>query len=95
MSEKISYIYPEDLANLERDADGNYIVPEGFEIYKVPTKADKMANVQAEIDRIEAMVEPTDAELIAWAKENHDYYTQVNFVLPIRYADLEYYKNLE
>jgi len=95
MSEKISYIYPEDLAALEKDADGNYIVPEGFEIYRVPTKAEKMANVQAEIDRIEAMVEPTDEELIAWAKENHDYYEQVNFVLPIRYADLEYYKNLE
>jgi hypothetical protein len=93
MSEKISYIYPEDLANLERDAEGNYIVPEGFEIYKVPTKADKMANIQAEIDRIEAMVEPSDEELIAWAKENHEYYRELE-MLEWYKQDLENYKNL-
>lgn len=93
MSDKISYIYPKDLANLEVDAQGNYIVPEGFEIYRVPTKAEKIANIQAEIDRIESIVEPSDSELIAWAKENHEYYREMG-MLDIYKHDLENYKKL-
>ena len=74
MSTKISYIYPEDLANLELDAEGNYIVPDGFEIYRMPTKEEQMQPILDEIAKIEAMVEPTDAELIEWGKINHSYY---------------------
>lgn len=73
MSDKISYIYPEDLANLEVDEQGNYIVPEGFEIYRVPTKAEKIVSLEAEIARLEAMPEPSDEELLAWAREHHPY----------------------
>ena len=74
MSDKISYIYPEDLANLEIDEQGNFIVPEGFEIYRVPTKAERIAEIEAEIARLEALPEPSDEELLAWAREHHPYY---------------------
>ena len=74
MSNKITYIYPEDVQNLELDADGNYIVPDGYEIYKTPTKEEQMQPILDEIARIEAMVEPTDEELIEWGKINHPYY---------------------
>ena len=77
MAEKISYIYPEDLANLETDAEGNYIVPEGFEIYRIPTKQEKIAALQAEIERLESTPEPTNEELITWAKETHPYYAEI------------------
>ena len=77
MAEKISYIYPSDLANLEKDADGNYIVPDGFEIYRVPTTQEKIAALQIEIERLESTPEPTNEELITWAKETHPYYIEV------------------
>ncbi len=89
---KISYIFPEDIAGLEQDKDGNYLVPDGFEIYRTPTMQEKMDKVQAEIDRIEAMPEPSERELIEWARENHEYYFETNTVLPLRKADLEYLK---
>ena len=57
-------------------SDGVIESPEGFKIERVPTMQEKRDNVQREIDRIEALKEPTDRELIAWAKENHEYYLQ-------------------
>ena len=74
MRTKISYIYPEDLASLELDSEGNYIVPDGFEIYRTATKEEQMQPILDEIARIEAMVEPTDEELIEWGRINHSYY---------------------
>ena len=74
MSTKISYIYPEDLESLELDANGNYIVPDGFEIYRTATKEEQIQPILDEIAKIEAMVEPTDEELIEWGKINHPYY---------------------
>ena len=53
MSTKISYIYPEDLANLELDSEGNYIVPDGFEIYRTATKEEQMQPILDEIAKIE------------------------------------------
>ncbi len=91
MSEKITYIYPEDLASLEKDADGNYIVPDGFEIYKVPTLQEKMDNVAKEIERIEALKEPTDKELIIWARESHPYYDEL-YMLPFYKKQVEDYE---
>ena len=84
MNTKISYIYPEDLANLELDSDGNYIVPDGFEIYRIPTKEEQMQPILDEIARIEAMVEPTDEELIEWGKINHPYYHDRQMLIFLR-----------
>lgn len=84
MSTKISYIYPEDLANLELDAEGNYIVPDGFEIYRTATKEEQMQPILDEIAKIEAMVEPTDAELIEWGKINHPYYHDRQMLIFLR-----------
>jgi hypothetical protein len=74
MSTKITYIYPEDVDNLEVDAEDNYIVPDGYEIYKTPTKEEQMQPILDEIAKIEAMVEPTYKELIEWGKINYPYY---------------------
>ena len=84
MRTKISYIYPEDLASLELDSDGNYIVPDGFEIYRMPTKEEQMQPILDEIARIEAMVEPTDEELIEWGKINHSYYHDRQMLIFLR-----------
>ena len=72
--QQITYINKEDLDNLEQNPDGNYIVPDGFEIYKTPTKEEQMQPILDEIARIEAMVEPSNEELIEWGKINHPYY---------------------
>lgn len=66
-------IDPQDLANLEYDADGNIIIPKGFTIF-INDHSEDIARLENEIARIEAMVEPTDAELIEWGKINHPYY---------------------
>ena len=65
--------------------DGTIESPEGFRIERVPTLAEKRYNVQGEIDRIEAIKEPTDKELIQWARENHEYYREQEMV--------DFYKN--
>jgi uncharacterized small protein (DUF1192 family) len=80
MSEKITYIYPEDLAALEQDADGNYIVPDGFEIYRVPTLKEQMQRVRDEVARLEALPVPTDSELLEWSKQNHPYYIDMQII---------------
>ncbi len=72
--------------------DGTIESPEGFRIERVPTLAEKRYNIQREVDRIEALKEPSDRELIEWARENHEYYFETNTVLPLRKADLEYLK---
>ena len=91
MSEKITYIYPEDLVGLEQDKDGNYKVPDGFGIYKVPTLQEKMDNVIQEIKRIEALEEPSDKELIIWARESHPYYDEL-YMLPFYKKQVEDYE---
>ena len=82
--QQITYINKEDLDNLEQNPDGNYIVPDGFEIYKTPTKEEQMQPIIDEIARIEAMGEPTDAELIEWGKINHPYYHDRQMLIFLR-----------
>ena len=71
--EKISYIFPSDLSSLEQDENGNYLVPEGFEIYKVVDNTlERIADLEKQL---EDMGEPTIEELIEIGKMFHDYYT--------------------
>ncbi len=94
MSEKITQIFPENVEALEKNEDGNYRVPDGYIIYRVPTVAEKRDNVQGEIDRIEALKEPTDKELIEFAKSEMVYYYEINEMLPFYKRELEVYKKL-
>ena len=71
--QQITYINKEDLDNLEQNPDGTYKVPEGFVIY-LKSDQTKIENIQAEIARIEAQIEPTYKELIEWGRINHSYY---------------------
>ena len=71
--EKISYIFPSDLSSLEVDENGNYLVPEGFEIYRVvDTTQDRIDELEKELAK---MSEPTDEELIEEGRFYHPYYT--------------------
>ena len=81
--QQITYINKEDLDNLEQNPDGTYKVPDGFIIY-LKSDQQKIENIQAEIARIEAMVEPTDAELIEWGKINHSYYHDREMLIFLR-----------
>jgi len=74
--EKISFIYPSDLGGLKTDENGNYLVPEGFEIYRLPSKEDRIAELQKEIDSISEMSEPSNEELIEIGKMMHPYYME-------------------
>ncbi len=66
----------EDVENLEQLEDGDYKIPEHIIICIKPTVQQKIDALQTEVDRIGAMQEPGDAELLAWAKENHEYYQE-------------------
>ena len=75
MTEKISYIYPEDLANLQKDENGNYLVPEGFEIYKIEDPKTRLLKLINELELQLSQTEtPSDAELIELGKIFHPYY---------------------
>ena len=57
------------------DKAGNLIVPDGWELYKIPTREER---IQAEIKRLEkeleGMKEPTKEELVEDSKINHPFY---------------------
>jgi len=78
--QKISFIYPSDLGGLKTDENGNYLVPEGFEIYKIPTaeevRLQRIAELQAQIDQIQLMPEPSDQEYLEFGKMMHPYRTE-------------------
>jgi len=74
--QKISFIYPSDLGGLKTDENGNYLVPEGFEIYRLPSKEDRIAELQMEIDNINQMSEPSNEELLEMGKMMHPYFLE-------------------
>lgn len=82
--QQITYINKEDLDNLDQNPDGTYKVPDDFIIY-LKSDQQKIENIQAEIARIEGQVEPSDAELIEWAKGQHPYFMDLDM--------LNYYKD--
>ena len=71
--QRITYIYPSDLSSLDVDENGNYLVPEGFEIYKVVD--DTQDRIEDLEKQLEDMTEPTNEELIEIGKMFNDYYT--------------------
>ena len=71
--EKISYIFPNDLSSLEVDENGNYLVPEGFEIYRVVDDTlERIADLEKQLENMGG--EPTDEDLIAEGRVSHPYY---------------------
>ena len=49
-------------------------LPEGYRLVREKTKTEKIADMKAEITRLEVEQEPSDAELIEFGKEMHPYY---------------------
>ena len=76
------------------DKAGNLIVPDGWELYKVPTKEER---IQAEIARLEkeleGMKEPTREELIEEGRDRHHYYEIIR-MLDFYNKDLQAYNEL-
>lgn len=73
--EKATYIKPEDLQDLQMDENGNFIIPDGIEIYIKPNpeeiKLNRITKIQEELSKL---TEPTDEELIDLGKSSHPYY---------------------
>ena len=58
---------------LSGDVD-KLVLPDGYELKKVDTKAEKIVKLQKEIDELKDWEEPTDKELIEEGRMNHPYY---------------------
>ncbi len=68
-------ILKEDLAKLEQDKEGNYIIPEGITIYLSESGEEQLARRVMELqERLAGEVEPTEQELIDMGKIDHPYY---------------------
>jgi len=71
-----TFIKPEDLTHLEKNPDGTYKIPAGVEINiinypPIEELEAKLTDLQAKL----AEPEPSDAELIEYAKQFHPFYT--------------------
>jgi len=51
----------------------NLELPDGYELKKVKTKAEKIKELEDEITALESIPEPTDAELIELGRSFHPY----------------------
>ena len=74
MSEILQKLSAEEFSKFKADDKGEVQIPEGYQVVKVPTKAEELQAWQKEIDDFKAEKEPTDSELIDFAKQFHDYY---------------------
>jgi len=54
------------------------VLPEGYKIERVKTKAERIAELEDELQRLQASKPPEDAELIEFGKSVHPYYMEVN-----------------
>ena len=72
---KATFIKSSDLENLEKDDNGNYIIPDGIKIYieEDPEELNKKRIAELEIE-LESIVEPTEEELIEEGRMMHPYY---------------------
>ena len=75
MKERVYKIAEKDVTSLAKNKDGSFRVPDGYEIYKVPTReeriAERIAKLEAELKEIK---KPTEAELIQEGKMMHPYF---------------------
>jgi len=53
---------------------GELVLPEGYELKKVKTVVQWIAEIEAEIAEIDSLKPPTEAELIIIGKDYHFYY---------------------
>ena len=81
-------------ANEFRQEKGQIIIPDGYELYKVPTRLERL---HAEIKRLEkeleGMKEPTQEELIEEGRDRH-YYYEIIRMLDFYNKDLQAYNEL-
>lgn len=55
--------------------NGEIIIPDGYELYKVPTKAERIQTRISEIEaELKGMSKPTEQELIAEGRLMHPYF---------------------
>jgi len=54
------------------------VLPEGYKIERVKTKAERIAELEDELQRLQASTPPDDAELIEFGKSVHPYYMEIN-----------------
>lgn len=72
---KAKFIKKEDLLNLQEDENGNYLIPEGIEIYIKETPEEVKVNRIKELEKeLSKMTEPTEQELIEEARVMHPFY---------------------
>jgi vacuolar-type H+-ATPase subunit I/STV1 len=69
------------ISAMQINKSGEFIIPKGYELYKVPTaeevKSQRIAELKAQIDQIQLMPEPTDEELIQMGRMMHPYYQEL------------------
>jgi len=84
--QRINWIYKDDLdAYFSKSKKGTkdgkeYVeVPEDIEIYKVPTRLERLHAEREKLEKeLEGMKEPTREELIEEGKISHNYYILLN-----------------
>ena len=62
-------------ANEFRQEKGQIIIPDGYELYKVPTRLERLHAERERLEKqLEGMKEPPDEELIEEGRMMHPYY---------------------
>jgi len=72
---KLSTITVSDFEKFKTDLKGDCPVPDGFEVYKTPTKAERLQARLTEIEKeLAGMSVPDDKDLVDFARGMHPYY---------------------
>ena len=83
--QRIYALTAEQMAQFEKEKSGAQIVPDGFEVYVVPSGEDlrkrRITELEAELAK---MVEPSKEELIEAGKMMHPYYMLVDEIKILR-----------
>ena len=72
---KVDIIKKIDVGNLVQNKDGDYLVPEGYQIFKIESVEDRLSKRLLELEeQFKDYYEPTDDELIEEGRMMHPYY---------------------